>query len=85
MKLTTEVNFTNMLQVAFVLILFCQKITNPHCKLRKAAQKTFVQKYVHKMLVNLTLQLRVHPADSSILFRRIKFSKLNFKKARQVK
>jgi len=35
MKFTTDgVNFTKILQAAFVLILFCQKYTNPNYKLR---------------------------------------------------
>ena len=40
--LWSVVNFTNILQVAFVLIYFCQKITNPNCKHIKAAPNTFV-------------------------------------------
>ena len=43
-KTLLGVNFTNNLQTAFVLISFRQKITNPNCKHRKAAQNTFVWK-----------------------------------------
>ena len=45
------VNFTNILRVAFATIFLHQKITNPNCKYRKAAQNT------RKMLVKLTLDL----------------------------
>jgi len=31
MKLTPVVNFINILQAAFALIFFCQKITEPNC------------------------------------------------------
>jgi len=48
------VNFTSILQVAFVLIFFCQKTTKPKCNKRKAAQKTFTQKGAHKMLMKFT-------------------------------
>jgi len=34
--------------------LFCQKITKPNCKYRKATQNTSVQKAAHKMLVKFT-------------------------------
>jgi hypothetical protein len=41
MKLTTEGNFTNILQAAFVLFLFEQKISNTNCKLK--AHKSFAK------------------------------------------
>ncbi len=49
-----QVNFTNILQAAFALILFHQKITKPNCKWRKALQKTLYEKAARKMLVKLT-------------------------------
>ena len=44
LKLTTGVNFTNILPAAFVPISFCRKSLNLHCKYRKAALKSFVRK-----------------------------------------
>ncbi len=54
MRSTPCVNFTNILWAAFAPKSFCQKITNPNCKHIKAAQKTFIQKAAHKILVKLT-------------------------------
>jgi len=39
-KLTSLVNFTNILGVAFTMIFFCQKIPNPNCKKREALRNT---------------------------------------------
>jgi len=44
----TEVDFTNILRAAFLLIFFCQKITNTNCKYQKAVEITFVQKLIEK-------------------------------------
>jgi len=44
MKLTTGVNFTNILWAIFSMIYFCQKNTNPNCEHINAAENTFVQK-----------------------------------------
>ncbi len=38
----TSVNFTNVLRAAFAPKAFCHKITNPNCKLIKAAQRALV-------------------------------------------
>jgi len=54
MKLTHVVNFTNILQTAFVLKLFYQKITKPNCNDRKASKNTFEQKVLNKILIELT-------------------------------
>ncbi len=54
MKLTPAVNFTNILQAAFVPIFLQQKITNPNCKHTKAAQNTLVKKAACEMLVKFT-------------------------------
>ena len=43
-KMTTVVNFANILQAAYALIPFCQKIKYPTSKHIKAAQNTFVLK-----------------------------------------
>ena len=43
-NLRLRVNFTKILQAAFALISFCQRIINPNFKHRKAAQNTFVRK-----------------------------------------
>jgi len=43
MKLTPIVNFTNILRVAFALIFFRQKITNPNCKKKKGTLNSFAQ------------------------------------------
>ena len=51
------VNFTNILQAAFEPISLRQKSTYLKCKYRKAAQKTFVRKFAHKILVKLTPRL----------------------------
>jgi len=40
----SEVHFTNILKVAFLLIFFCQKITKPNCDMSKALLNTFEQK-----------------------------------------
>jgi hypothetical protein len=40
--LITGVNFTNILWAAFAPKAFCHKITNPNCKLIKAAQRALV-------------------------------------------
>ncbi len=44
------VNFINILRAAFVPIFLCQKTMKPNCTLRKAWEKTFVQKVERKML-----------------------------------
>jgi len=41
-KVTTGVNFINILQAAFAPIFFFQKIIKPICNYRKAVQSTFV-------------------------------------------
>jgi len=41
-KLTLVVNSINILQAAFELISFYQKITKPNCNERKAVQSTFL-------------------------------------------
>ncbi len=38
MKVTPSVTFTNILQTAFALIFFCQKILKPNCKLKKSTK-----------------------------------------------
>ena len=48
------VNFTNILLAAFAPKSLGQKITNPNCKHIKDAQKTFILKSAHKILVKLT-------------------------------
>ncbi len=58
-KLTPVVNFTNILQAAFVLISLCQKMTNLNCEQIIAAQNTFVQKAASKVYVKLTHSLRL--------------------------
>ena len=40
---TPRVNFTNILQAAFVPISFCQKNTNQSCKYKKAACKMLMK------------------------------------------
>jgi hypothetical protein len=52
------VNFINILCATFALIFLCQKITKPKYNKRKAAQNTFIQKIVGKMLMKLTLGIR---------------------------
>jgi hypothetical protein len=52
-KLKSVVNFTNILQTAFVPVFFCQKITKPNFNYRIATQKTSIQKSAHKMLMKL--------------------------------
>jgi len=54
-KLTTVVNFINILQAVFAPILFCQKITNPNCITREKLSKALsYQKGAGKMLMKLT-------------------------------
>jgi hypothetical protein len=48
------VNFIIIVQEAFVLTLFCQKIAKPNFNYRKAAQNSIAQKVAHDMLVKLT-------------------------------
>ncbi len=48
------VNFINIICRAFAPIFLRQKITNPNCNQRKAAQSTFVKKIVRKMLMKLS-------------------------------
>jgi hypothetical protein len=42
MTLTPGVNFTNVSRPSFAPKAFCHKITNPNCKLIKAAQRALV-------------------------------------------
>ena len=48
LKLTTSVNFSNILRTTFALISLDQKTTKPNCNKRKASQNAFVQKGTHK-------------------------------------
>jgi len=48
MKMTPGVNFINILCTPFVPIFLCQKITQPKCNKRKAAQSTFLHKVSSK-------------------------------------
>ncbi len=42
LKMTTVVNFINILRLAFAQIFFCKKITKLNCKQRKTVQNTFL-------------------------------------------
>jgi len=52
MKLTPTVNFTNILEAAFVLL--CQNITNPNFKNINILKNTFYEKAARKILVKST-------------------------------
>jgi hypothetical protein len=53
-KLTPKVNFTNILQAAFVLIFFCQKLQNQTVSREKLHKTLSYKKAARKLLVNLT-------------------------------
>jgi len=56
------VNLINILRAAFAPIFFCQKITNPKCKWRKAAQSSNVRnrRALNMLMINWPLAFNLH-------------------------
>jgi len=63
MKLTSVVNFTNIIQEAFFALFFCQKIT------KREAHKSYEKYFCMYEKTACTMLVKLTPVQISIIFR----------------